>query len=61
MRKIGDIYNILIAGVGGQGVVRLGNILRDYGLVSPLIKNVVGTETRGVHNVKEVSQLRLVI
>ncbi|MHA1148607.1 MAG: 2-oxoacid:acceptor oxidoreductase family protein [Promethearchaeota archaeon] len=45
---MGDIFNILIAGVGGQGVVRLGNILRDYGLISPLIKNVVGTETRGV-------------
>lgn len=45
---MGDIYNILIAGVGGQGVVRLGNVLREYGLRSPLIKNVVGTETRGV-------------
>ncbi|TXT67698.1 MAG: hypothetical protein BAJALOKI1v1_20015 [Promethearchaeota archaeon] len=43
-----DIFNILITGVGGQGAVLLGNLLRTYGLTSPLIKNVVGTETRGV-------------
>jgi indolepyruvate ferredoxin oxidoreductase beta subunit len=43
-----DIFNILVAGVGGQGVILLGNLLRTYGLNSPLIKNVVGTETRGV-------------
>ncbi|MBD3195696.1 MAG: hypothetical protein GF317_11605 [Candidatus Lokiarchaeota archaeon] len=43
-----DIFNILIAGIGGQGTILLGNILREYGLRSPLIKNVVGTETRGV-------------
>jgi len=47
-KEIGDIYNILITGVGGQGVVLLGKILREYGMISPLIKNVVGTETRGV-------------
>lgn len=38
----------MIAGVGGQGVVLLGNILREYGIKSPIIQNVVGTETRGV-------------
>jgi len=38
----------LITGVGGQGVVLLGNILREYGIKSPIIQNVVGTETRGV-------------
>jgi indolepyruvate ferredoxin oxidoreductase beta subunit len=43
-----DIFNVLIAGVGGQGSVLLGALLREYGLISPLIKNVVGTETRGV-------------
>ncbi|TXT62242.1 MAG: putative Indolepyruvate oxidoreductase subunit IorB [Promethearchaeota archaeon] len=43
-----DIFNILVAGVGGQGAILLGNLLRTYGLNSPLIKNVVGTETRGV-------------
>ncbi|MHA1281140.1 MAG: 2-oxoacid:acceptor oxidoreductase family protein [Promethearchaeota archaeon] len=37
-----------MAGVGGQGVVRLGSILREYGMRVPFIKNVVGTETRGV-------------
>ena len=29
-------------------MVLLGNILRTYGMKSPFIKNVVGTETRGV-------------
>lgn len=43
-----DIFNILISGVGGQGAILLGKLLRDYGLKSPLIKKVVGTETRGV-------------
>jgi indolepyruvate ferredoxin oxidoreductase beta subunit len=45
---LGDIFNILLTGVGGQGIVLLGNILREYGMRFPLIKNVVGTETRGV-------------
>jgi indolepyruvate ferredoxin oxidoreductase beta subunit len=45
---MGDIYNILIAGVGGQGVITLGILLREYGMKNPLIENVVGTETRGV-------------
>jgi len=45
---IGDIYNILITGVGGQGTVLMGNILREYGMRTPFIKNVVGMETRGV-------------
>ena len=44
-----DIFNILVAGVGGQGVVRLGNILREYGMRKTQILNVVGTETRGVY------------
>ncbi len=35
-------------GVGGQGIIFLGNILRQYGLKSLSITNVVGTETRGV-------------
>jgi len=48
VKSVGDIYNILIAGIGGQGVVRLGKILREFGIHTPLIKNVVGTETRGV-------------
>ncbi|TXT58109.1 MAG: putative Indolepyruvate oxidoreductase subunit IorB [Promethearchaeota archaeon] len=45
---MGDIYNILVAGVGGQGVISLAKILREYGMKADLIKNVVGTETRGV-------------
>jgi indolepyruvate ferredoxin oxidoreductase beta subunit len=38
----------LITGTGGQGVILLGNILRDYGLKTSIIKSVVGTETKGV-------------
>ena len=45
---IGGIFNILITGVGGQGTVLLGNLLREYGTKPPYIKNVVGMETRGV-------------
>lgn len=45
---MGDIYNVLVVGVGGQGVILMGNILRAYGLKSRFIQNVVGTETRGV-------------
>ena len=45
---MGDIFNILVAGVGGQGIVLIGNILREYGMRASFIKNVVGIETRGV-------------
>lgn len=45
---MGDLFNILVAGVGGQGTVLLSQLLREYGFVSPLVENVVGTETRGV-------------
>lgn len=45
---MGDIFNILVSGVGGQGTVLLSKLLREYGLTSPMIENVVGTETRGV-------------
>ena len=45
---MGDIFNILVTGVGGQGVVLLANTLRAYAMKTPFIKNVVGTETKGV-------------
>ena len=45
---MGDIFNILVTGVVGQGVVLLGNILRAYAMKTPFIINVVGTETKGV-------------
>ncbi|MFO8020763.1 MAG: 2-oxoacid:acceptor oxidoreductase family protein [Promethearchaeia archaeon] len=45
---MGDIYNILIAGVGGQGGILMGKLLREYGFRTKFIQNVVGTETRGV-------------
>ena len=44
---MGDIFNILVTGVGGQGVDLLGNSLRAYAMKTPFIKNVVGTETKG--------------
>ena len=43
-----DIFNILVTGVGGQGVVLLGKSLRVYAMKTPFIKNVVGTETKGI-------------
>ena len=48
MKNMADIFNTLICGVGGQGVILLGDILRKYGMKVPWIKNIVGTETRGV-------------
>lgn len=45
---MGDIFNILVSGVGGQGTVLLSKLLWEYALASPMIENVVGTETRGV-------------
>jgi indolepyruvate ferredoxin oxidoreductase beta subunit len=45
---LGDFFNILVAGVGGQGTVLLSKLLREYGFASPMVENVVGTETRGV-------------
>jgi indolepyruvate ferredoxin oxidoreductase beta subunit len=45
---MGDIFNILVTGVGGQGVVLLGKSLRVYAMKTPFIKNVVGTETKGI-------------
>ena len=45
---MGDIFNILVTGVGEQGVVLLGNSLRAYAMKTPFIKNVVGMETKGI-------------
>jgi Pyruvate/2-oxoacid:ferredoxin oxidoreductase gamma subunit len=45
---MGNIFNILVTGVGGQGTILIGDILRAYGLKCSIIQNVVGTETRGV-------------
>ena len=52
---MGDIFNILVTGVGGQGVVLLGNTLRAYAMKTPFIKNVVGTETSGISQESSVS------
>ncbi|MHA1340518.1 MAG: hypothetical protein ACTSRZ_09980 [Promethearchaeota archaeon] len=40
--------NILICGIGGQGVVTLGNFLRNYFFHNFNCLNVAGTESRGV-------------
>jgi len=52
---MGDIFNILVTGVGGQGVDLLGNALRAYAMKTPFIKNVVGTETKGISQESSVS------
>jgi Pyruvate/2-oxoacid:ferredoxin oxidoreductase gamma subunit len=43
-----DIFNILIVGVGGQGVMTLGKFFQAYALEDPKIGNMVATESRGV-------------
>lgn len=45
---MGDIFNILVTGVEGQGVVLLGHTLRAYAMKTPFVKNVVGTETNKI-------------
>jgi Pyruvate/2-oxoacid:ferredoxin oxidoreductase gamma subunit len=41
-------FNILIVGVGGQGVITLGNLFQDYASQDPHIGNIIATESRGV-------------
>ncbi len=45
---IAKIYNILILGVGGQGVMTLGKIIQEYGMLDPEITDVIASESRGV-------------
>jgi len=42
------IFNILVCGVGGQGVITFGRLLSVAGLRDPKVCDVVGAETRGV-------------
>jgi Pyruvate/2-oxoacid:ferredoxin oxidoreductase gamma subunit len=42
------IFNILIVGVGGQGVITLGKFFQIYGTLDSRIQNVIATENRGV-------------
>ncbi len=42
------IYNILVCGVGGQGVMAFSRLLCEAGLIDPRVTTVVGSETRGV-------------
>jgi Pyruvate/2-oxoacid:ferredoxin oxidoreductase gamma subunit len=42
------LKNVLVVGVGGQGVVTLGNFFQDYASKDPRIPHFVATESRGV-------------
>jgi len=47
---LGDIFNVLISGIEGQGINELGYVLRKYGLKVPFIKNIVGTDMQNEGN-----------
>ncbi|MHA1520903.1 MAG: hypothetical protein ACTSRK_12035 [Promethearchaeota archaeon] len=42
------IYNIMIVGVGGLGVITVGKFFQENALYSPDIQNMVAMESRGV-------------
>jgi len=42
------IYNIIIVGVGGQGVMTLGKFFREYAMHLPNLKSLISIENRGV-------------
>lgn len=42
------IFNILIVGIGGQGVIKLGRFFQNYALENPQITNFSSLESRGV-------------
>jgi indolepyruvate ferredoxin oxidoreductase, beta subunit len=49
MKKQTDsIYNIMIVGVGGQGVMRLAKFFREYGAQSADVVDLISAESRGV-------------
>ena len=41
-------YNIMIVGVGGQGVMTLGKFFREYAMRLPNLKSLISIENRGV-------------
>lgn len=43
-----SIVNIMIVGVGGQGVITIGKIFQEYALNDPNIVNMIAMESRGV-------------
>ncbi len=42
------IYNIMIVGVGGLGVITIGKFFQEYALYDSKIQNMVAMESRGV-------------
>lgn len=44
----GPDFNILIVGVGGQGVIKLGQFFQEYALCHDTIQDMIATESRGV-------------
>ncbi|MHA1672272.1 MAG: hypothetical protein ACTSYI_01465 [Promethearchaeota archaeon] len=46
--KSDGIYNIMIVGVGGLGVITLGKFFQEYALYDSNIQNMVAMESRGV-------------
>ena len=41
-------YNIMIVGVGGQGVMTMGKFFREYAMRLPNLKSIISIENRGV-------------
>ncbi|MCF2140895.1 MAG: hypothetical protein K9W44_12635 [Candidatus Lokiarchaeota archaeon] len=48
MNKLEKFYNILIVGVGGQGVITLGKFFQEYAFYQPKIIKFAAIESRGV-------------
>ncbi len=44
----GDTFKIMILGVGGQGIITVGQFFQEYTLQSDNIVDMVATESRGV-------------
>ncbi|MHA1775753.1 MAG: 2-oxoacid:acceptor oxidoreductase family protein [Promethearchaeota archaeon] len=42
------IYNILIVGIGGQGVIKMGKFFQNYAMEHPNISSFTALESRGV-------------
>ncbi|MBA7574930.1 hypothetical protein ES708_16746 [subsurface metagenome] len=41
-------YNIMIVGIGGQGVMTIGKFFREYAMRLPNLKSLISIENRGV-------------
>ena len=43
-----QIYNIMVVGVGGQGVMTMGKFFREFAMHLPNLKDLISIENRGV-------------